>query len=175
MHPRFAFPAVLLALLLAAPAAFAQQQSARGVGLGAGVGLAAPFGKVKTADGLKTLSPNFEWGFYVDIPLAYGFHLTPHAELYNVSDKLTATDIGLAFKFIIETPGVRPYFGVQVGDTNLISAQQLNVGGMLGAYIKLVANLEAFVELRYTQVLRDTTVGGDVRTVHALAGGLLRF
>jgi hypothetical protein len=166
--------ALLLASLLCALARPAQAE-AHGVGLGAGVGLAAPFGKVKTATGLQTLHPNFGWGFYVDIPLAYGFNLTPHAELYNVANNLTATDIGLAFKFIIETPAVRPYFGLEVGDTNLVSQQQLNVGGLAGANIKLIANLDAFVEARYIEVLREGSTGGNVGNLHVLAGLLFRF
>jgi hypothetical protein len=148
---------------------------AHGVGLGVGVGVAAPFGKIITPSGIESLKPNFDWGFYVDIPLAYGFHLTPHAELYNVNQKLSATDLGLAFKFIIETPRVRPYFGIDVGDTNLDSAQQINVGGLVGLNIVLIANLDFFVEGRYIEIVRGAEVGGNVGTVHAFGGLLIRF
>ena len=169
------FGTVALTLAFSLLVSDARADNPKLVGLGAGIGLATPFGKVITAEGLQKLAPNFDWGFYVDIPLVYGFHLTPHADLYNINGKLTATDIGLSFKFIIEIPKFRPYLGLDVGDTNIVSSQQFNVGGLAGLAINLVANLDAFVEARYVEVIRDATVGGNVGTLHAFAGLLIRF
>src|SRR6185437_871181 len=92
---------------------------ARGVSLGVGIGAAVPSGQVFDNGSLKSLSPNFGWGFYVNIPLISTFQLMPHAELYKVGPNITATDIGLAFKFVVQTPVVKPYFGLSVGDTNI--------------------------------------------------------
>jgi hypothetical protein len=167
-------PLCLVVLLLTPMRALAD--TPRLVGLGVGVGLAAPFGSLSTQEGRQELSKaNFDWGFYVDIPLAYGFHLTPHAELYNVNSKLTATDLGLAFKFIIEIPRFRPYVGIDVGDTSLSPGQQPNVGALAGVDINLVANFDAFVEARYSEVLRQTLVGGNLANVQAFAGFLIRI
>jgi hypothetical protein len=62
-----------------------------------------------------------------------------------------------------------------VGDTNLTSGQQLNVGGLAGATINLIANIDAFAEARYIIAVRDPEQGGNIKTFDAFAGGLFRF
>ncbi len=163
-----------IVLLVSSPARAAGDTYLRGVSLGVGVGLAAPSGQLAAGDPTK-LKPNFGWGFYVNIPIISSLHLMPHAELYKVADKVTATDIGLALKFIVDTPILKPYVGASIGDTNLVSAQQLNVGFLGGLAYNLVANLDAFAEARYVVVVRDTSEGGNLKTIHALVGLLLRF
>src|SRR5215467_2034836 len=117
-----AFSAALLATL-ASSSAFAQ---ARGVGLGVGAGVAVP-----SASGTDALKPDFKagfnWGFFVDIPLLYTFHITPSTLVYKMTDNnaanmgaytTQATDVSLNFKFIIPVGPIAPFAGVTAGLTS---------------------------------------------------------
>jgi hypothetical protein len=161
--------------LICASSAIAQADPGS-VGLGVGIGAALPSGTGPSnlAGGIR--SANFGWGFYVNIPLISTFHITPHAEIYDVNSKVTAADMGLEFKFVVPTPFIRPYVGVDIGDTTLAGSQHINAGGVVGATIHLVANLDAFLEGRYSvMIVLNSETGGNIYTAHVLAGILFRF
>lgn len=165
-----AAPLALALLLSAAPA------RGEAVGLGIGIGAAIPIDDVTKINNVDTpLEANFGWGFFVDIPLIMSFHLTPSAMVYRINDNQVAADMGLAFKFIVTLPFVRPYAGLNVGTTVFGADQEFTVGGIGGLGINLVANLDAFVQGQYGVMVRDVEQGGNVKFAHATVGALIRF
>src|SRR4030042_4097847 len=122
--------ALLACLLLALPAAAASNRGS--VGLGVSVGVAFPQGhtdRIQTSD----WDGSFNWGFYVNIPIIWTFHLTPSAELYRLNGEsfdAYATDISLAFKFIIPLSIIDLYVGFVPGLTATGDITDFNVGGV---------------------------------------------
>ena len=169
------FSAVALAgALVAHPA----QARAEAVGLGVMAGGVFPVADNKTLD--AALKASFGYGFFVDIPLLASFHLTPSALVYRVNDTLTAADMGLSFKFIVTTPFIRPYIGLNAGTTVFGAGTDFSVGGIGGAYFNVIANLDAFVQGGYSVIVRDAESptnrgGGNVKVGSAAAGILIRF
>lgn len=163
---------LLLALagasLLASAPALAQSSSGS-VGLGVAAGLAFPGGGTPgiASDG----QPSFDWGFYVNIPLISTFHLTPSAELYRFGDQ-NATDICLAFKFMIPLSRFDLYLGVTPGLTATGAVTAGNVGLLAGGAFWLAGNLDLFVQARYQWVFEG---GGSLGVLHLNAGVLFVF
>lgn len=76
---------VVMAMVIAA-APLSSQASGGSVGLGISAGVTFPKGdtpEISSTDWKAALN----WGFYVNIPLIYTFHLTPSSELYKFNDQ----------------------------------------------------------------------------------------
>jgi len=156
---------VVLALAAASPAG--ADVAAGSVGLGIAAGAAVPYGStasVPSTDGLVS----FNWGFFVNIPLISTFHITPSSELYKFSSQ-NATDMDIAFTFIVPLGTFDVYAGAAPGLTAVGDVLLAHVGGILGAAFPLVSNLSAFAQVKYT-VLFD---GSQNITVTHLMGGVL--
>jgi len=163
------FLAAFLAILaLASTPLFAQSQNP--VGLGISLGAAYASGTTPNIPNSGG-SMSFNWGFYVDIPLLYTFHITPSAELYKLQDN-NATDIDLAFKFIVPLSGFAIYAGFTPGLTAVTTILDAHVGVLAGATFQLVSNLDVFFQAKYNIVLDG---GQYLQVVHANAGVLFKF
>jgi hypothetical protein len=169
-----AFSAALFCSALSS-SAFAQ---ARGVGLGVGAGVAVP-----SASGSDLVHPDFKagfnWGFFVDIPLLYTFHITPSTLVYKMVDNTgaattQATDVSLNFKFIIPIGIIEPFAGVTAGltSTNHIDP---HAGLLAGVGVGILPNLEIFAQVNYKFIIRDNDVGGNVKNLQIWAGPLYKF
>jgi hypothetical protein len=159
-----------LLLLLAAALPAAAQSSANSVGLGVSVGLAFPQGAtpdIPSTDWKTSLN----WGFYVNIPIISTLHLTPSAELYRF-DGSNATDISLAFKFIVPLSRFDLYVGLVPGLTAVRDVLPVNLGLLAGGSFPLVGNLDLFVQGKYTWVFQG---GDNLRVLHLNAGILFVF
>ena len=145
-------------------------QSQNPVGLGVSFGLADASGSTgNIANPGGTVS--FNWGFYVDIPLRYTFHITPSSELYMIQG-FNATDIDLAFKFFVPLSGFAIYVGVVPGLTAVTSVLDPHVGALVGGTFQLVSNLEFFLQGKYNVVFDG---GQNMQIIHANAGILFKF
>jgi hypothetical protein len=164
------FHGSLALLLLAAALPVAAQSSANSVGLGASVGLAFPQGS--TTDIPSTdWKTSLNWGFYVNIPIISTLHLTPSAELYRF-DGANATDISLAFKFIVPLSRFDLYVGLVPGLTAVDDVLPVNLGVMAGGSFPLVGNLDLFVQGKYAWVFQG---GDNLRVLHLNTGILFVF
>jgi hypothetical protein len=153
------FHGSLALLLLAAALPVAAQSSANSVGLGASVGLAFPQGS--TTDIPSTdWKTSLNWGFYVNIPIISTLHLTPSAELYRF-DGANATDISLAFKFIVPLSRFDLYVGLVPGLTAVDDVLPVNLGVM-----------DLFVQGKYAWVFQG---GDNLRVLHLNTGILFVF
>ena len=137
------------------------------------VGLGVSFGATM-AEGSTPAIPNpggsvaFNWGFFVDIPLISTFHITPSSELYRLSGG-NATDVDLAFKFIVPLSGMEIFAGVVPGLTAISTALDPHIGVLGGVSLKLISNLDVFAQAKYN-ILFD---GGQYMHMFHLNGGLL--
>ena len=120
------------------------------------------------------------YGFFVDLPIAATFHITPTASNYW-RDGASITDLSANFKFIIPLRRFRPYGGILAGlstgdmkksDGTDAEDYAFHVGANVGTYIKIIANLEAIVEVAYKQF---TYSGVDAGTVHGHIGLCIRL
>jgi hypothetical protein len=167
MTSRIFFAAMLLAALACAPLG---AQSQNPVGLGISLGAAIAEGSTPNIpNGGGSIS--FNWGFYVDIPLLYTFHVTPSSELYKLQNQ-NATDIDLAFKFIVPLSGFAIYAGVVPGLTAVTNVLDPHVGVLAGATFQLVSNLDVFFQGKYNIVFDG---GQNLQVIHANAGILFKF
>ncbi len=158
----------LCALALGGPL-FAQS-SATSVGLGLSLGTALPQGS--TASIASTdWQPSFNWGFYVNIPLISTFHITPSSELYRFNTQ-NATDIDLAFKFIVPLGDFNVYAGVAPGLTAVQDVLALHVGAIGGASFRLISNLDAFAQVKYTVLFEGDR---NIHILHLNVGVLFTF
>jgi hypothetical protein len=162
MQNRFFIIIILLVGCLAAgrPA----RANANGVGLGVSLGAVFPH-----SEGVAFDDVGLSWGFWVDIPIAWTFYLSPSTELYNIGGSVGengATDVCLNFKFIIPLGGIRPFFGAAGGVTNM-GEYQANVGLLGGLSFSLVGNLELFGAVKYKIIIRDP----NIHMIHT-SGGL---
>jgi hypothetical protein len=107
----------------------------------------------------------------VNIPVVWTFHITPSAELYKFK-KVNATDVNLAFKFIIPAWILDLYVGVAPGLTTVGDETLFNVGGLGGLAFNLFSNLDLFVEAKYKILIHDDE---NIRVLHANAGVLWHF
>ncbi len=159
---------LLLAVLGIGPAA--ADSSATSVGLGLSAGLALPNGGTASISS-PSWQPSFNWGFYVNIPLVSTFHITPSAELYRFGSQ-NATDIDLAFKFIVPLGVFDAYIGVAPGLTAVQDILPLHVGALGGATFRLISNLDAFVQVKYTVLFEGSQ---NMGILHVTAGVLFAF
>ncbi len=157
---------VAAALVTAAGAAGAQS----GVGLGVAVGTTFPQNSTDDIS-FDDWDPSVNWGFYVDIPLLSSFHITPSAELYKLGDE-NATDMALAFKFIVPLSHLDFYAGFVPGLTATGSTTSIHIGVVAGAAFVLVSNVDWFVQGKYKFVFEG---GENIRVLHLNAGLLFRF
>jgi hypothetical protein len=166
----FAIYAALLASMLPVPA-FAQFSQARGVGLGVAAGVSVP-------NGTPDFQSSLNWGFYVDIPLLYTFHITPSTMLYKLRDSAgvgsSATDVSVNFKFIVPLGPVAPFFGVTAGLTSTLSIDP-HAGILAGVALRALPNVDLFGQVNYKVILRDGNAGGNVRDLQISAGPLFKF
>jgi hypothetical protein len=162
---------VLLAGLLAMPAAASSEKSS--VGLGVSVGVSFPEGATLDEEEVDDWAASFNWGFYVNIPLIYTFHLTPMAELYKFGDK-NATDIALGFKFIIPAWVLDLYVAFVPGLTTAGEITAPHVGGAVGCAFNLFSNLDLFIEGKY-KVMFNLDEDTNITVLHANAGILYHF
>jgi hypothetical protein len=160
------FSALVLCLAAAAVPVGAESS----VGLGVAVGAAMPDGHTSDIS-TSNWEPGFNWGFYVDIPLIATFHITPSSELYKLG-KENATDMSLAFKFIVPLDRLDAYAGVVAGVTATGNDAAPHVGVVGGAAFPLVSNLDMFAQAKYN-VLFDRDE--NIRVLHLNAGILFRF
>lgn len=158
---------ITLGTLLCMPLA-AQAESQVGLGVSLGAAL---------AEGSTPNIPNpggsvsFNWGFYVDIPLLYTFHVTPSSELYRLQGG-NATDIDLAFKFIVPLTGMEIFAGIVPGLTAVTTVLDPHIGVLGGVTLRLISNLNVFFQAKYN-ILFDS--GQNLHVFHANAGLLFKF
>lgn len=142
-------------------------EARKGVGLGVGAGLAVP-----TAETPFELAP--AWGFYTDIPLLNTFHITPSAIVYNLNPEggtsQSATDISLNFKFMVPLGKLDIFAGVTAGVTSTTELTP-HMGGLVGASLNLVSNIDGFINVNYRYVAREQII----HDVQVFAGPLFRF
>jgi hypothetical protein len=159
-------------ILLCTQAAPAFARSSDSVGLGISLGAAFPDGEVdRDKFAVRDWQASFNWGFYVNIPLISTFHITPSAELYKVGDQ-HATDISLAFKFIVPVWRLDLYIGVVPGLTAVNDVYAPNVGGLAGLSFNLFANLDLFFQAKYKVLFHGDR---NTRVLHGNAGFLFTF
>jgi|GEM_PF-1157288 len=163
--------AVLLTALLATPAAASSEKSS--VGLGVSLGVSFPEGDTLDEEQVDDWAASFNWGFYVNIPLIYTFHLTPMAELYKFGDK-NATDIALGFKFIIPAWVLDLYVAFVPGLTTVGEITAPHVGGAVGCAFNLFSNLDLFIEGKY-KVMFNLDEDTNISVLHANMGILYHF
>jgi hypothetical protein len=163
----FAFGLVVFTVL-AMPAA--AQISGNSVGLGLSVGAAFPQGNTPTIPSTDW-QPSFNWGFYVNIPLIYTFHITPSSELYRLGLQ-NATDFDLAFKFIVPLSIFDLYAGVVPGLTAVGQALAPHVGVELGGSFSIVSNLDGFIQAKYIWLFEGER---SIGVLHLNAGILFSF
>ena len=161
---------LVIVLVISVAALSSAQVSGDSVGLGVAVGIALPQGS--TAEISSTdWKMSFNWGFYVNIPLIYTFHITPSAELYKL-DKQNVTDMSIAFKFIIPLPRFDLYAGFVPGLTAVTDLTAAHVGLLVGGNFPLISNLDVFVQGKYKWVFKG---GENLRVLHANVGLLFNF
>ena len=160
--------AVLVIAALACVPLAAQSQNPVGLGISLGAALAEGSTPNISSSGGST---SFNWGFYVDIPLLYTFHITPSSELYRLQDA-NATDIDLAFKFIVPLPGIAIYAGFTPGLTAVSNVMDPHVGVLAGVTFQLISNLDVFFQGKYNVVFDG---GQNLQIVHANTGILFKL
>jgi len=165
--------AALTVMFLAAPRA---QATPYGVGLGVAGGLTYVPTEIAKGNLTEASGTGYSWGFFVDIPLLDTFYISPAAILYEVDlgqGKHPATDIDLAFKFIVPIGGLK----LGIGGLGGLTEEELNYDWHLRALgyfgLDLVANLEAFALLQYKKIFRD--VAPNLDDVHGFLGLMFRF
>jgi hypothetical protein len=140
------------------------------VGLGISAGITFPQGNtdnIPSTDWKTALN----WGFYVNIPLIYTFHLTPSSELYKFDDQ-NATDMSIAFKFIVPLSRFDLYAGFVPGLTAVAEVTALHVGILVGGNFPLISNLDFFAHGKYKWLFEG---GENLRVLHANVGVLFNF
>lgn len=157
--------AVLTVLLLVVFAGSVAAQ-AGSVALGVGAGVAVP---ARSGDGSRDAS--FAWGFHVNIPILNTLHLSPSSELYQ-TDGVYATDIALAFKFMIPLRLSALYLGIAPGLTAAGSTTSAHVGALGGLAFRIVSNISGFAQYKYKVLFYDDT---NARMSHLTAGLLFSF
>lgn len=140
------------------------------VGLGLSLGAALPQGSTPNIPSIDW-QPSFDWGFYVNIPLIATFHLTPSAELYKLADQ-NATDMAIAFKFIVPLSRLDLYAGFVPGLTAVSDVTAFHVGALAGCSFRLISNLDLFTQVKYVFLFEG---GERIRGLRINAGVLFRF
>ncbi len=140
------------------------------VGLGLSLGVALPQGSTASISSIDW-QPSFDWGFYVNIPLIATFHLTPSAELYKLADQ-NATDMAIAFKFIVPLSRLDLYAGFVPGLTTVSDVTAFHVGGLAGCSFRLISNLDIFTQVKYVFLFEGDR---SIRGLRVNAGLLFKF
>jgi hypothetical protein len=165
---RAALAIAVLAVAVAFP--LAARSSGDSVGLGLSLGVALPQGST-TRIASTDWRPSFDWGFYVNIPLIATFHLTPSAELYKFADQ-NATDMAIAFKFIVPLWRLDLYAGFVPGLTTVADVTAFHVGVLAGGSFRLIANLDLFTQVKYIFLFEGDQ---SMRGLRINAGILFKF
>ena len=140
------------------------------IGLGVALGAAFPTGSIPAIPSTDWQA-RFNRGFYANIPLIYTFHLTPTAELYRLAGQ-NATDMAIAFKFIVPLSRLDLYAGVVPGLTAVGDVTAANVGVLAGASFPLISNLDLFAQGKCKWLFQGER---NIRVLHANAGILFNF
>ena len=140
------------------------------VGLGISVGAVFPQGNTDSISSTDWKT-SLNWGFYVNIPLIYTFHLTPSSELYKF-DGQNATDMSIAFKFIVPLSRFDLYAGFVPGLTAVTDVTAPHVGVLVGGNFPLISNLDVFIQGKYKFLFEG---GDNLRVLHANVGVLFNF
>ncbi len=159
---RIAVLTVVLMVMLGASAA----GQARSVALGVGAGAVIP-----ARSDVGTRDTSFAWGFHVNIPILETLHLSPSSELYQTAG-VYATDVALAFKFMVPLRPSALYFGVAPGLTAAGRDTAAHVGVLGGLSIPLLSNISGFAQYKYKVLFQDDT---NTRMSHVTAGLLFSF
>jgi hypothetical protein len=163
---------VLAIAVLAVAMSFplAARASGDSVGLGLSLGVALPQGSTANIPS-SDWQPSFDWGFYVNIPLIATFHLTPSAELYKFADQ-NATDMAIAFKFIVPLSRLDLYAGFVPGLTTVSDVTAFHVGALAGCSFRLISNLDIFTQVKYIFLFEGDQ---NIRGLRINAGILFKF
>jgi hypothetical protein len=140
------------------------------VGLGLSLGAALPQGSTDQISSTDWGS-SFNWGFYVNIPLINTFHLTPSAELYRLGE-MNATDMSIAFKFIVPLSTLHLYGGFIPGLTAVSGLTVFHAGILFGGSFRLISNLDLFIQGKYKYLFEGNQ---NMRILHINAGVLLNL
>ena len=149
-------------VIIAATAAGARPQS---VSLGVGAGVAATHPADAPAD------VSFAWGFSVNIPILNTLHLSPSSEVYRDAG-VYATDIAIAFRFVVPLRTADLYVGVAPGLTASGTTTTPHVGALGGVVLPLISNVSWFAQYKYKVIFTGAT---NARVSHASAGLLFSF
>jgi hypothetical protein len=163
------FIVLAMVILFICPLASAQA-AGDAVGLGISLGVAFPSGNtasISTTPGEASLN----WGFYVNIPLIYTFHISPSSELYKLGSQ-NATDMDVTFKFIVPLARFSLYAGFAPGLTAVRGVTPFHVGVLGGGSFNLVSNLDAFIQVKYSWIFEGSQ---NLRVLHVNAGMLFNF
>jgi len=164
------FMLFIMIVMVIAVAPLSGQASGDSVGLGISAGVTFPQGdtpKITSEDWKAALN----WGFYVNIPLIYTFHLTPSSELYKLQNQ-NATDMSIAFKFIVPLSRLDLYAGFVPGLTAIGEVTAFHVGVLVGGNFPLISNLDFFVQGKYKWLFEGSE---NLRVLHANVGVLFNF
>lgn len=162
----------LSALALALPARAEAQAPGKPVGLGVAAGFAVP------SSGDIDYDLGFAWGFYVDIPLIYTFHLTPSATIYRLAPNAEGiegtwnTDLSLNFKFVVPLGPLEPYGGIVAGLSTEVADLNPHVGLIAGVQLSVLPNIDVFAQLDYKLTLREA---GNLSDLQLYVGPIFRF
>jgi len=170
MKKTYLAPVAIVALLLSCLCTRAEAQNNDSVGLGVSFGVALPQHKTDEVQ-FDDWDASFGWGFYGNIPAVDTFQITPSALLYPLYT-LNATDVNLAFKFIIPAWVLDIYVGLAPGVTTVADDHLFNVGGIVGVSFNLFSNLDLFIDAKYKILIEGDS---NIRVLHAAAGVLWHF
>ncbi len=146
---------------------FSRQAKADSPGLALFSGFVLPDSRNSSND--DDGSHNF--GFFVDLPLVYTFHISPGAELYKVG-RSNYTDLVISFKFMIPLKGIT-FFGALVpGITNSGSDRYGHLGLAAGIELKIISNIAFFGQFKYKETLSS---GSGLRAFHFNGGLIFHF
>lgn len=143
------------------------QAAGDSVGLGISCGVAFPQGSTASISSTNWRA-SFNWGFYVNIPLIYTFHITPSSELYKFEDR-NATDMALAFKFIVPLSRLDLYAGFVPGLTAVTDVIAPHVGVLGGMTFNLIGKSDLFSQAKHKFLFEGDQ---NLKVSHINAGNL---
>lgn len=124
-------------------------------------------------------STSFAWGFFVDIPLAETFILSPQTTIYELDigpDSRAVTDVGMNFKFVIPLRKISLSAGILAGVTTGLGDYRLHYGALGQLNFDLIANIDGFILAQFKRIdVGDDLMNEDISKVHAFAGAMFRF
>ena len=157
-------------IIIFLPFTLRAQGAESSIGLGILFGVAFPQGSTNAIPSVDW-QPSLNWGFYVNIPIISSLNLMTSSELYKFGSE-NATDFDLAIKFIVPLADFKLYAGFAPGLTAVREALDIHVGIIGGAAIKLVSNLDIFVQAKYVFLFDGNE---NIRVFHINAGLLFNF